>query len=282
VDASSVLAAVVGGAFSLLLITSVIGWATRNVDRPEAIDLWARTRGVHLTAHNTALLRWYVPLAGTLRVVGAVSGAVIGSLADRALGLDTSAGAGFWAWVALGWVSGGWWAAEQVARSLPPADGAALLVARTSSDYAPGIARWGPFGAAALLLATAIGAAMATGTRSWALASTVVAVGVPLLQLHLAHRVVGRRQPAAHPDVIAADDAIRSATLHLLGAGTTAALLLAAAALWLGVGDQVRGLPFGARGWLPLALLLGAYVTSTYLANRPWRVRRDPAPGRLA
>lgn len=281
-DASSALAASVGTILSLLLITAVIGWATRNVARPETLDLWARTRGVRVTEHNRALLRWYVPLAGTLRVVGAVSGAVIGSLADRALGLDTSAGAGFWAWVALGWVSGGWWAAEQVARALPPGDGTALLVARTAGDYAPGIARWGPFGAAVVLVATATAAAIATGTRTWAIAAAVVAAGLAVLEHRLAGRVVDRRQPAAHPDVIGADDAIRSATLHLLGAGTTAALLLAAAALWLGVIDDLQGLPFGARGWLPLALVLGGYVASGYLANRPWRVRRGPAPGRLA
>lgn len=273
---------IIGATFSLLVIASVIGAATRNVDRPETLELWARTRGVRITEHNAALLRWYVPLAGTLRVVGAVSGAVIGSLADRALGLDTSAGAGFWAWVALGWVSGGWWAAEQVARALPPGDGAALLVAREPGDYAPGATRWGPFAAAVVLVATAAVASAASGSRTWAVAALAIGFGAAMLQRHLARRVVDRRQPAAHPDVIAADDAIRSATLHLLGAGTTAALLLAAAALWLGAMDDLRGLPFGARGWLPLALVLGGYVASGYLANRPWRVRRSPTPGRLA
>jgi uncharacterized integral membrane protein len=253
----------------------VIGWGTRKVDRPETIALWARRRGIVVTPHNAALVRWYVPLAGTLRVVGAVSGAVVGSLADRALGVDTSAGAGFWMWVVLGWMTGGWWAAQQIAGALP-SDGGALLVARTDADYAPGTTRWGPIVGSLALAAVAIGGAVVTEPTGWTALALASAAIAPAAAHRTARRTIDRRQPAAHPDLLAADDAIRSTTVQLIGAGTTAALLLAAAALWATAMDEVDRLPFGLRGWPLIVLLLGGYLAGTYLANRPWRVRRTP------
>lgn len=271
----SIPALVVGTTLTLLLITSVIGWGTRKVDRPETIALWARRRSLRITPHNAALVRWYVPLAGTLRVVGAVSGAVIGALVDRALAIDTSAGAGFWMWVVVGWVTGGWWAAQQVVGALP-ADGGALLVARTDADYAPSTARRGPIAGGVALASVAIGGALVTEPSGWSALALAAAVVAPAAAHRTARRTIDRRQPAAHPDLLAADDAIRSTTVQLVGAGTTAALLLAASALWSTAMDEVERLPFGLRGWPVFVLVLGGYLAGTYLANRPWRVRRPP------
>ncbi|HRW36965.1 MAG: hypothetical protein KDB04_04155 [Acidimicrobiales bacterium] len=270
---ASTTAMVASVAATLLTILAIVGWATRRVDDPATIERWARHRGVAITEHNRWLVRWYVPLAGTLRVVGAVSGAVVGSLADRALGMSTSVGAGFWMWVVVGWVSGGWWAAEQVARWLP-SGGGALLVPRATADYAPGAARWGPAVGAVAVAAVTVAGALVTQPSGWTAIAGIVAVVAPLAERRAARRTIDRRQPAVHPDLLAADDAIRSTTVHLLGAGTTAGLLLAAAALWSTTIADHHQLPFGLRGWPTIVLLLGGYVAGRYLANRPWRVRR--------
>ncbi len=112
---------------------------------------------------------------------------------------------------------------------------------------------------------------MAGPVARWLLA--VGAVVLAVAATAMVSRVVARGQAAADPDVLAADDAIRATTIHLISGGATAAILL------LGVQAaqfvlQPRQLPFGVRGWAPLALVLGAWFSSRYLANRPWRVRR--------
>ncbi len=266
---------------TLVLAAAVIGWGTARVARPGTIDLWARRHSLVVTSGNRPLIRWYVTLAGTLRITGAVSGAIIGSLADRAFGIDTTAGAGFWMWVVAGWMSGGWWAWRQVAAMAPPGVGA-RLVPRRLADYAPLAARWGPPVGGCVLAATALGTAAVDGRTTWTAVALVAAVAIPPLSLRAARSVVDRRQSAVGEDLVAADDAIRSATVHLVGAGACAGLLLAAVALWQATVDPAHPLPYGLRGWVPAVLLLGAYLTGTYLANRPWRVRRGPLAGHPA
>jgi hypothetical protein len=280
VDPGSV--AAIAAAFTVVVAAVVVvGWGTRRVRRPEATVLWARAHGLTLTAANAALARWYVLLAGTLRVVGAVSGALVGSLADRAFGIDTSAGTGFWMWASIGWVSGGWWAWRQVADALPAAP-TARLVPRHLPDYAPLAARWGPAAGGTVLAVAAIATAMVDTRSTWTTIAVLVAAIAPVAAHRGAMAVVDHRQPAADEDLVAADDAIRSSTIHLVGAGSCTALLLAAVALWQTAIDPTRPLPYGIRGWLPLAVVLAAYVTARYLTNRPWRVRRQSATGRIA
>jgi hypothetical protein len=277
---TSQLTAAIAALSTLLVAAAVVGWGTSRARRPDATLLWARTHGLALTPGNQALVRWYVLLSGTLRMVGAVSGAVIGSLADRAFGVDTSAGTGFWMWVVAGWMSGGWWAWRQVVDGLPQGS-AARLVPRRLADYAPAAARWGPVAGGLVLTATAMGTAAIEGTTPWTVLAVVAAVATPMLAHRAERSVVDRRQPAAPDELVAADDAIRSATIHLVGAGSCAALLLASVALWQQAIGPDRPLPYGLRGWVPLLLVVTAYLASSYLANRPWRVRRDEPVGQV-
>lgn len=270
----------------------LVGWFTHAVDDPDRRTHWAGAHGVAVTPTNRALVAWWVQLSGTLRVIGAVSGMVLGTLFDRAFAVSTSTGIGFWVWIVLGWVAGGTWAWEVVTRSSDRPAGAASLVPRRPADYVPGPIRWAPVAAAALTVAIAAsgrwlgpiedpqGFPVAGPVARWLLAIGAVVLAVAATAM--VSRVVARGQAAADPDVLAADDAIRATTIHLISGGATAAILL------LGVQAaefalQPRQLPFGVRGWAPLALVLGAWFSSRYLANRPWRVRRpglDQVPAR--
>lgn len=273
----------IGAAALVVLAVCLTGWLTRDVGRPEHTVSWARAHGLVVTPANAGLVVWWVRLSGTLRVVGGVSGLVLGSLVDDAFAVNTSAGAGFWAWIVLGWVAGGVWAWEAVSRDRrEPAT--ASLVPRRLEDYAPPVARWGPPIAAVITVAVAVSGrwlgpadpALGGGrdAQRWLLAGAAVVLAV-VARLLLA-RVVARRQRADVPDEVAADDAIRATTVHLVAGGITGAILL------LGVitADVVLGprqLPFGLRGWVPFSLLVAAAISSRFLANRPWQVRRATA-----
>lgn len=267
----------------LVWAACIVGWFTRNADAPGRQVRWAGSHGVAVTPRNRALVVWWVQLSATLRVVGGVSGMVLGTLFDRAFALTTSAGVGFWVWIVLGWIAGGVWAWDAVTRAGAQPSGAASLVPRSAADYVPAALRWAPFGAAAVTSLIAAsgrwlapvsdpsGFPVGSASDRWLLAggSVLIAIAARLL----VRQIVARRQTTADPDVVAVDDAIRATTVHLVSGGATAAiLLLAAKASELVL--EPRQLPYGIRGWLPLALVLGAWMSSRYLANRPWRVRR--------
>jgi hypothetical protein len=267
----------------LVLALCIVGWLTRNASAPDRQTRWAGSHGVAVTDGNRALVVWWVQLSATLRVVGGVSGLVLGALFDRAFALSTSTGLGFWIWIVLGWVTGGTWAWEVVTKASAAPAGSASLVPRVVADYVPAALRWAPAGAAVITVAIAAsgrwlapvtdprGYPVGSPTDRWliALGATLIAVTARLLVA----RVVARRQTTTDLDLVAVDDAIRATTVHLVTGGATAAiLLLGATASELVL--QARQLPYGIRGWLPLVLVLGAWMSSRYLANRPWRVRR--------
>lgn len=275
------------GALALLVTALCItGWFTRNVDDPRRIVGWARSHGVAITDRNRALVTWWVGLSGTLRVVGGVSGMVLGSLFDDAFAVNTSAGPGFWVWVIIGWVAGGLWAWEVVTRQTDDGTRSASLLPRSTADYVPPAGRWAPTVAASLTVAILAAAPLlgpVTDAQGFPTPSTaehlLIGAGAVILavaaRLALVH-VVSRRQPTTDPEQVAVDDAIRATTTHLVSGGLTAAILLLAVQAAQMV-LQPRHLPFGVRGWIPIVLLGGAWLSSTYLANRPWKVHRTVA-----
>lgn len=102
----------------------------------------------------------------------------------------------------------------------------------------------------------------------------VILVGVELLQRY----IVGRPQPAVGDDLLRADDAIRSASVHALaGAGIALELLIVAVEVGnLGFVSDVQFLRW-TLPWIGLVCFLvslGSWIHVT--KPRQWRVRREP------
>lgn len=108
------------------------------------------------------------------------------------------------------------------------------------------------------------------------IASGLVVITAALVEAAL--RVIVRRpQPAVAPDVVSADDAIRSASIQAsAGAGVAIVLLLVAAELWaFGFGTDVQVVRWVAPV-LSITATAGGFVTwSLFGHDRPWRVRRN-------
>jgi hypothetical protein len=103
----------------------------------------------------------------------------------------------------------------------------------------------------------------------WFAGAVVVLVAVRAMQI----RVLRRPQPLAEPDVIAADDAIRSRSLHVLTGGAVALVAYCAFgilnSLDLRWGDQLEY----PSQWLSLLSICGIPI-GWQIAMSRWRVRR--------
>lgn len=268
-----------------LIVTSVAATGvallfTSRASSPAELDAWARSYGLALTARNRPAVTYYVRLVIVTRVVGAVSGAVLGSAFDAALGLRTSTAPGWWAWLIGGWTFGAWWAEREL--RWPPGAGVAALLPRRVADYLPGRLRAAPHVALGIVVAlAAIGALAPTVeprlSRSYLLAMVAVAGVVAGLTQLTVGRIVSRRQPALEPDQMAADDAIRTSAAHQLAGGGTAVVLCLAAAL----ASTMAGSPTPSGRWGgelaigSIVLWLAAIVSWRYYTYRAWRVRRQ-------
>ena len=268
--------------FTVIWAAVLVAFFSRSARDPKEVGAWARAHALELTPRNQGMVTYYVRLAIVLRVIGGVAGVVLGSSFDDALGLDTSAGAGFWVWVVLGWLVGSGWAEYRLTR--PGADDrAASLLPRQVTDYlSPRLYAAPTVAAGVAVVASLAGLVAPAPAEPQAEAPPdaalwLAALGAVLLAglVNLAVRtVVARRQPTSHPDVLAADDAIRAASVHhLAGGGAAAILLIASQVAWTTMAPH--HLPLGVRGWVPALLLLAAVVAWRWFAYQRWAVRRQ-------
>jgi hypothetical protein len=110
--------------------------------------------------------------------------------------------------------------------------------------------------------------------RSAAIGLAVVAVILGFALERIQRWLIERPQPFSAPDMVAADDAIRSQSVHsLAGAGIAIELLcLAAGFQAIGMSD-VHTLRW--TMWIAAVLcLFGAIYSCLYYGHRAWRVRR--------
>ncbi|GIH08665.1 hypothetical protein Rhe02_67320 [Rhizocola hellebori] len=158
----------------------------------------------------------------------------------------------------------GWFAGALIAelRVLPPPSGPqrmAFVTRRKLSTYVspPGRAL---FRVAAVLIVP-IGLISPMRTLPW----TVGALAVVALVLVIQRRVLDRPQPAGSPDLIAADDAIRSRSLNVLAGGGTALILFLVLGQLFKLGlDPVLAFV----GYVLVAILGWAVATSRWLVLR--------------
>jgi hypothetical protein len=265
----------------------------------ELLAGWAAAHAVQLTPENRPLIARYLRTARVLRTWGAVAGLLLPTIVELAVsgrvqvlgfGMDgTSAPYAGPLWGLIGYLLGALGAEIAVARPRDPARRAASLVPRELGDYLPRrtLLAQRALGVAAVLGVLALGLvpydAREAGEPSWpALLSGAVTFGAFAVVLEALERwLVRRPQPFTSPALVAADDAIRSQSVHSLAGSGLALLLLVCSGICAGLAAADVAL-LRATMWLPavVALLL-AIRACLDIGRRAWRVRRPiagPAP----
>jgi hypothetical protein len=234
-SARLVVLAMLAGAV-LLVLGSWLWYRLRPVDRYEIGEV-AVASGLTITADNAGIVADAVArtrLWRTLGVLAAIVGLGVAAYlqwsADSRLDVPLTV---------LLWGLVGYWAGSVVAelataRSMA-GDGprSASLTPREMPQYVGAWAAQWPFRLAVIgALASAV-AVLAGGREWWIWASGVGAVVVALVTRAVSRYVLDRPQPVLAVDVAAADDAVRSRSLHALG-GTA-----------VGIGIWLASLAFG-------------------------------------
>ena len=245
---------------------------------------WARAHGLELTPDNRAMVDWYLRTARVLRTWGVLGGLFLPPLVGAALGGGGSPNP---VWAFVGYLVGAIYAELSLVRPVAPGRRSASLVPRELADYLPSRLLRAQRGLGALAAVGGIAALVAPyGERSpWfeppdaflcaALVAGAVVMGAGLERLQ--RWLVQRPQPFVEPSLVAADDAIRSQSVHsVAGSGIAVLLVLcgvAAGALSLSDVQLMRW-----SMWVVAAssFLLALYAC-LYYGHRAWRVPRQAA-----
>ena len=269
----------------------------RATARPSDTQLqaWAHARSLRLTPENTPLVVWYLCNASMLRTTGAVAGVVVPSLvklawSGRASVVGIFVGGdmqpGDVSWIFVGYLVGALYAELALVRPIDRSHPVASLVPRQVGDYLPLRLLWAQraAGVAAAVGALAMGAASfkeGFSEPSWAAAGFFAAFCVAftgVLEV-LQGWVVRRPQPYTSPELVAADDALRSQAVHSLAGAGLAWLLLSCAGIAPVLAAAGGSLVAWTMGVAGLVLLVTALACCQYLTARPWRVRRGSPNG---
>ncbi len=266
---------------AVVLIAGVALLRAAMLTRPEMMG-WARAHALVLTEQNEPMVSWYLRTAGLLRTLGVLAGLVFPPMLVLAFGLPNLSFGG-WQFVFTGYLLGALYAEVALVR---PCESRAFLVPRRLVDYLPARLLFAQraLGAVLVIGATAAfglvdGDAYGSGRprltygsgRPWLVVAGVT--GLALLALELLQRwVVRRPQPMWSPSLVAADDAIRSQSVHSI-AGSGIALGMVALA-------QVTGYLASSEyqlRWVTMPTLLiplMAIGVCLHYGHRSWRVTR--------
>jgi hypothetical protein len=249
-------------------------------------DAWAHDMGLELTPRNEDLVRSYLTRTRTFRAVGALVPLAAPSIYSDVVGEPPPAPFDFGLFNALiGYLLGAV-LAELVVRRPRAEVPTASLVPRRVADYLPARLR--------TILRVSAAAGIALIPLSLTLPdrpsdaadlemlppaliltmSLVILVGVELLQRY----IVGRPQPAVEDDLLRADDAIRSASVHALaGAGIALELLIVAVEIGnMGFISDIQILRW-TLPWIGLVCFLASLASWVHITRpRHWRVGRTP------
>jgi len=259
---------------------------------PRGISQWATHHGLALTPGNRPLVQRYLQNGRRLRVICVIGGLVLPPMIHSALTAAPTKGANISLLaILIGYLVGTLWA--EIATGRPRSEGTriASLAPRRLAEYLPRVLR---------IALRAVGIA---GAAVWALAwftyrhparhrdytpahpSTAgmaawvaVFLATPVLIEAVQRWILRRPQPMVAADLIAADDAIRSQSLHVLG-GTGVAILLGCCLSPLILVSAETAQPFkSVSAFLAFGSFLAAIWFWRYYSNRDWRVTRGSGP----
>lgn len=178
-----------------------------------------------------------------------------------------------------GWFVGAVIAEARLARSPGGPVRLAALQPREASMYLPRYAQW--------LVPVALAASVALGLITVAVAAAgkepdvrtagiaqVAAFVVAGVVWAVSRLVLARPQPVLPPDELAADDAIRSRSLHVLAGSGTALVLYAVISQLVALGEALSGAAVAVTGGAAFVLIFAAPLLGWLVATRPWSVRR--------
>ncbi|WP_304050778.1 hypothetical protein [Jatrophihabitans endophyticus] len=217
---SDVVQAIIPALIAAALLASVLGDVTRA-----RLERFAGRQELLITPVNAGLVIGYLASIRRWRVSGYLTGALIEGACTFTQNDPTHVfAAALGPGALIGWFVGALVAEWRIASRRPTgARRSASLATRRLGDYLP---TWFIISSGALWLVAA-GTACASVVRADATASSLAVLAAALLVAPVSavvmRRVVHRPQPMARPDVLSADDALRSRSLHVL-AGCTIAL----------------------------------------------------------
>jgi hypothetical protein len=258
----------------LLVLTARALWGSVSRKRVEG---FAKLHSLTVTAGNGNQIIAYRATTRRWRTAGLLLGVAVQIVLGGHFSIQ------FW-WVLAGWFAGAIVAELRVAQLAREPRAAASLTPRRTADYLPAFGRWAvPAALAACVGVAVLGAARNASGRTvdagllelW----TVLGVAVGAATLASQRYVLRRPQPHVDADRLAADDAIRSRSMHVLaGAGMT--LVLYCVLGQLAGSKMLAGPPTGAISGL---LLLGNPILGRILAYWPWSPDRlRGGPGRAS
>jgi hypothetical protein len=264
---------VIGTLLALLPLAVIVHRGVTAVDRDD-LEHFASAHGLDVTPGNGRLVMHYLVKGRYYRTIGASFGYLLavfigfmeGSqfpLIGLVLGLT-------------GYFAGAFATEVALARARASGPSAASLVPRRVEDYVDNWATRWPWELAAASAVVLVVHVLAGGddlvALSAVLAATVTFIAVIVVS---SLRYVARRpQPVEDDDLLAADEAIRSASMHMLAAvGLGIACLVVAMQLWLlaaSTGGWTAGI-----AWLLGVVLVGCAIGAWRdLPHSRFRVRR--------
>jgi hypothetical protein len=274
------------GGIEIIVLAALLGVAAialwPRLDQRQSIERWAQESGLQLTANNRALVASYLRRTRAFRLVGGLLGLLLPWIVVQSAlpkPFDFSLFRAL-----LGYLLGA--LVAELSFNRPQGEfPSASLVPRSVSDY---LAHW-------YRIALPVCASLGLGLTLWyntlpdrasagpdapppTVVLVVMIVGVWLTVELFQRYIVARRQPAVNLDLVRADDAIRSASIHALaGAGLALELLVASVMLGEVAGTFKNSLVAWSLGSTAV-VLFGCALGSWIHLTRPFQ-RRELHPG---
>jgi hypothetical protein len=260
-----------------LVVLFIMSRAYTAVDE-DFVVAWAPAHALTLTPRNRPMVRWYLHTARVLRAWGVVAGLILPWLVDAAFGLN-ALGQAQPLFAFFGYLVGALYAELALVRRTNGTRRVAALAPRDLDDYLPRRLLVGQRALAGAVVAVCallfvVPADETIGNSPAPVSVAVIAAVLGLALPRVERWLLQRPQPFTDVDLIAADDAIRSQSLHsVAGSGLAILLMLLGGGLFNLATSDVQLLRW--TMWAPgLACFVGSIYVCLYYGHRAWRVRR--------